>query len=58
MDGLHDYLLDLLGNERDPVLLEMENYASKNDFPIVGPLVGQLLSHYTQLIDAKRIWKR
>ncbi|MFX0125589.1 MAG: O-methyltransferase, partial [Candidatus Hodarchaeota archaeon] len=55
MDGLHDYLLDLLGNKRDSVLLEMENYANKHDFPIVGPLVGQLLSHYAQLIEAKRI---
>lgn len=55
MDGLHDYLLDLLGKERDTVLLEMEKFAHKHDFPIVGPLVGQLLSQYTQLIDANRI---
>ncbi len=55
MDGLHDYLLDLLGKERDTVLLEMEKYANKHEFPIVGPLVGQLLSQYTRLIDARRI---
>jgi predicted O-methyltransferase YrrM len=55
IDGLHDYLLDLLGAERDSVLVEMENYAKEQDFPIIGPLVGQVLSQYTQLIDAKRI---
>ncbi|MFX1507743.1 MAG: O-methyltransferase [Promethearchaeota archaeon] len=55
IDGLHDYLLDLLGAERDNVLVEMENYAKEQDFPIIGPLVGQVLSQYTQLIEAKRI---
>ena len=54
-DGLHNYLLDLLGAERDNVLVEMENYAREQDFPIIGPLVGQVLSQYTHLIDAKRI---
>jgi predicted O-methyltransferase YrrM len=55
IDGLHDYLIDLLGAERDSVLVEMENYARERDFPIIGPLVGQVLSHYTALIGAKRI---
>jgi len=55
MDGLHDYLLDLLGTERESALLEMEKYAKEQDFPIIGPLVGQVLSQYTRLIDAKRI---
>ncbi|UCE14173.1 MAG: O-methyltransferase [Candidatus Heimdallarchaeota archaeon] len=54
MDGLHGYMLDLV-EERDPVLLEMESYAKEQEFPIIGALVGRLLSHYTQLIDAKRI---
>ncbi|UCG02905.1 MAG: O-methyltransferase [Candidatus Heimdallarchaeota archaeon] len=55
MDGLQDYLLDLLGKKRNSVILEMEKYANKHEFPIVGPLVGQLLSQYTQLISANRI---
>ncbi len=54
MEGLHDYMLELV-KDRDKVLLEMEAYAKKHDFPIIGPLVGQLLSQYAQLINAKRI---
>ncbi|MHA2244177.1 MAG: O-methyltransferase [Candidatus Hodarchaeales archaeon] len=54
MDGLQDYILDLL-KDRDKLLLEMESYAKKHNFPIIGPLVGRLLSQYTQLMHAKRI---
>lgn len=54
VDGLHDYMLDLI-EEKDPVLVEMELYAKKHDFPIVSPLVGRLLYQYTRLINAKRI---
>ncbi|MHA2225368.1 MAG: O-methyltransferase [Candidatus Hodarchaeales archaeon] len=54
MEGLHSYLLDLI-KDRDKVLLEMESYAKENDFPIIGPLVGQFLIQYTKLINAKRI---
>lgn len=54
MDGLHDYMLDLV-EDRNRVLLEMESYAKEHVFPIIGPLVGRLLSQYTQLIGAKRI---
>ncbi|MFX0014379.1 MAG: O-methyltransferase [Promethearchaeota archaeon] len=55
MKGIQNYLLDLLGTERDAVLVEMEDYAYEHDFPIIGPLVGRFLTHYTQIIDAKRI---
>lgn len=54
MDGLHDYMLDLI-KEKDPVLVEMELYAKKHDFPIISPLVGRLLYQYTRLINAKKI---
>ncbi len=54
MKGLHDYMLELV-KDRNKVLLEMESYAKKHDFPIIGPLVGQLLSQYAQLIKAKKI---
>lgn len=54
IQGIHDYMQDLL-KDRDKILLEMEAYAEKHDFPIIGPLVGQLLSQYAQLTKAKRI---
>jgi predicted O-methyltransferase YrrM len=37
---------------RDSVVLEMEKFAKKEDFPIVGPLVGRFLS---QLVRASRV---
>lgn len=40
---------------RDEVLLEMEDYAGKNDFPIVGPLVGRFLYQLTLISGAERI---
>ena len=41
----------------DPVLREMEALAKKNDFPIIGPLVGRLLYQLTHMISAKRIFE-
>jgi len=55
MDGLHNYLISLLEEKRDNILLEMEAYAKSRGFPIVGPLVGQFLMQYTQMIRARRI---
>jgi predicted O-methyltransferase YrrM len=40
---------------RDEVLAEMEKYAEKNQFPIVGPLVGRLLYMYASLMGAKKV---
>jgi caffeoyl-CoA O-methyltransferase len=40
---------------RDEVLLEMEDYARKSDFPIVGPLVGRFLYQLTLISGAERI---
>jgi len=40
---------------RDEVLLEMEDYARKNDFPIVGPLVGRFLYQLALISGAERI---
>jgi predicted O-methyltransferase YrrM len=48
------YLYDVIP-DRDAVLTAMEEYASKNNFPIVGPLVGRLLYVLTQATGAKRI---
>ncbi|MFX1533481.1 MAG: O-methyltransferase [Promethearchaeota archaeon] len=52
--GLQDYILNLLP-KRDEVLMEMEDYAQKHGFPIIGPTVGQLLMQYAKLLNAKRI---
>lgn len=55
IEGLSDYILSLLPNEKDKVLMEMESYAEKEDFPIIGPVVGHLLSFFTQLIRPTKI---
>ncbi len=52
--GIHDYLDSLLP-KRENYFLELEKYAEKEDFPIVGPLVGNILLQYAQLINARRI---
>jgi predicted O-methyltransferase YrrM len=47
--------IDSLISERDSTLLEMENYAARVSFPIVGPQVGQILMAYAKMINAKRV---
>ncbi|MHA2365794.1 MAG: O-methyltransferase, partial [Candidatus Hodarchaeales archaeon] len=54
--GIHDYLLELIP-QRNEILTEMESYAEKEEFPIVGPLVGQFLMQYAYLIQPKRIFE-
>ncbi len=51
---LEQYLKDITP-EREAVLSEMEAYAKKTNFPIVGPLVGRLLAVLASSINAKRI---
>ena len=41
----------------DPVLKEMEQLAQQRDFPIVGPMVGQILYQLALMIGAKRIFE-
>ncbi|HET9217058.1 MAG TPA: O-methyltransferase [Terriglobia bacterium] len=41
--------------ERDAVLTEMEDRAARERIPIIGPVVGTLLSQLSQAIQAKRI---
>lgn len=53
-NGLEAYLNDVIP-ERDSVLSAMEEYAARNNFPIVGPLVGRLLYVLTYATKAKRI---
>jgi len=53
---INDYLEDLLP-QRDPILLEMEELAERESFPIVGPLVGRLCAQIVQMIPARRIFE-
>jgi caffeoyl-CoA O-methyltransferase len=51
---INSYLMDVIP-DRDSVLTAMEEFAAKNSFPIVGPLVGRLLYTLTHATGAKRI---
>ncbi len=51
---IHEYLTNGIP-KRMPVLAEMERYAKKNNFPIIGPLAGRLLHQLALSIKAKRI---
>jgi caffeoyl-CoA O-methyltransferase len=51
-----DYLYSMLP-KRDPVLAEMEEYASKNDVPIVGPAVARVLQQLALMIQAKTVFE-
>jgi predicted O-methyltransferase YrrM len=52
--NLNEYLYDVTP-VRDAVLADMEKYARKNNFPIIGPLVGRMLYAYAKAINAQRI---
>lgn len=41
--------------DRPPILKEMENFASDNGFPIIGPLVGRFLYQMVVLTKARKI---
>ena len=47
--------LEGLETTRDEVLLDMERLAAERDFPIVGPLVGRMISLLAQSIGGRRI---
>jgi caffeoyl-CoA O-methyltransferase len=53
-DDIQDYLLRVTP-ERPPVMREMEAYARKHHFPIIGPLVGRYLYLSAKLTDARKI---
>ena len=52
--GVDKYIRSLIP-ERDSVLTEMEERAEREHIPIIGPVVGTLLSQLAQAIQAKRI---
>jgi caffeoyl-CoA O-methyltransferase len=55
-DDVEQYLYELLP-ERDSVISEMEAYAAEHRVPIIGPAVARLLSLFTQVSGAKRIFE-
>ena len=54
---VEDYMRGLLDNADHPVLIEMETLAQKNNFPIVGRLVGVFLETMAKMINAQRVFE-
>ena len=54
--SVEEYLRALVP-EPDPVRAEMERLAQARDFPIIGPLVGNLCGLLAQAIGAKRVFE-
>lgn len=54
--AVDDYLYSMLP-KRDPVLAEMEEYATQHKVPIVGPAVGRVLQQLALTIQAKSIFE-
>jgi caffeoyl-CoA O-methyltransferase len=51
-----DYLYSMLP-QRDPVLAEMENYATEHRVPIVGPAVARVLQQLAMMIGARTVFE-
>jgi predicted O-methyltransferase YrrM len=51
-----DYLYSMLP-KRDPVLAEMEDYATEHDVPIVGPAVARVLQQLAMMVNAKTVFE-
>lgn len=54
--AINDYIRNVLPSD-DTVLAEMEDYAARNDFPIIGPMVGPFLRQLAYLTRADRIFE-
>ena len=55
--AIEDYMRSLLDHSDHPVLIEMEMLAQKNNFPIVGRLVGVFLETMTKMINAQHVFE-
>lgn len=53
---LSEYMHDLSPSQH-PVLVEMEEIAKQNGFPIIGPLCGRVLNQYARMIGAKSVFE-
>ncbi len=51
-----DYLYSMLP-KREPVLAEMEDYASQHKIPIVGPAVARVLQQLARMINARTVFE-
>jgi len=51
-----DYLYSMLP-KRDAVLVEMEDYATEHDIPIVGPAVARVLQQLALMINARSVFE-
>jgi len=51
-----DYLYSMLP-KRDPVLAEMEDYATEHNVPIVGPAVARVLQQLAMMINAGAVFE-
>src|SRR5574341_117807 len=55
-DKVQEYLTSLVP-PREPEMQEMENYAEKHDFPIIGPVCGYYCYQLARMINAKSIFE-
>lgn len=55
-DKVQEYIASLVP-PREPELLEMEKYAEKHDFPIIGPACGYYCYQLARMIQAKSIFE-
>jgi len=54
--SVQDYITDLVP-PREAELVEMEDYAEKNDFPIIGPACGYYCYQLARMIKAKSVFE-
>ena len=54
--SVQEYLTSLVP-PREPELQKMEDYAEKNDFPIIGPVCGYYCYQIARMINAKSIFE-
>ena len=55
-DAMQEYLTSLVP-PREPELQKMEEYAQKNDFPIIGPACGYYCYQLARMINAKSVFE-
>jgi predicted O-methyltransferase YrrM len=53
---VQDYLLTLVP-PREAEMVEMERYAEKNDFPIIGPVCGYYCYQLARMINARSVFE-
>jgi len=54
--SVDDYLYSMVP-KREPVLAEMEDYATQHDVPIVGPAVARVLQQLALMINARSVFE-